>query len=393
MKNRKLFAAITAAVMLAVPLLCFTVMSCRQDAIFYAISIDVEPVEPLIGGSPTNIITVGDNIYAATRWGKKIYQFNGHGWSQIAGPGGNVYELASDGTDLFALVFPGGDPLKSAEVRKYNAGAWTHIPNDSRYLIHTIYGAGGKIFAGGQERGDYRKFGILCYYCGSFNVIKSGTSLLRGAAAGAAPNDIYLATSGSGIFKYDSGANSIDEGFVSGIESQNQNVLGIIASGGYITAVSSNGNILISDSPVTGFTAYPQGVVFTGAMCVWKDYAVEDPVPSWKPKLLLLGIQDEGSYTTHGYREVLIGDDGKPSSVVKIPGSTAGTPIPSSVSNEDKYEVSIGKHPVMSILQVPPDFIPEYASYDPTAWEPPIFASTQKDGLWSYRDGQWNAED
>jgi hypothetical protein len=89
-------------------------------------------------------------------------------------------------------------------------------------------------------------------------------------------------------------------------------------------------------------------------------------------------------------------NDGTPTSAIRSPGD--GNAPFTSVKNENKYRASIGIRPVVSILQVPnvdeggPLNYSNFVTRDP-AWEPPIFASTARSGLWSYRSGQWNAED
>jgi hypothetical protein len=87
---------------------------------------------------------------------------------------------------------------------------------------------------------------------------------------------------------------------------------------------------------------------------------------------------------THGYLEMVL-DNGKltfPPNI-KAPGNNS----PTSVVNKAKYDAGIGTHPVESIYQLPRDFT------DDPAWEPPIFAATAKNGLWSYRKGEWNVEE
>ena len=108
-------------------------------------------------------------------------------------------------------------------------------------------------------------------------------------------------------------------------------------------------------------------------------------IDPWKPTLLLLGIR--GSINNQGYREILLNrNTGVPSSYnIRTPGDS----VPSSVTDRAKYNAGIGKHPVEAILQVPKEMLPSAASEA----DIPIFASTTLNGLWSYRDGVWNAEE
>jgi hypothetical protein len=117
------------------------------------------------------------------------------------------------------------------------------------------------------------------------------------------------------------------------------------------------------------------GLLYTGAMCVWKKDGVGDG------NLLLLGTQNGG------YQELRL-DSGQPTSTLVPPG---GQGLLSSISSvyRDTYNVTIAKHPVMHILQVPLTVSNANLSKD---GQPLIYASTFKDGVWSLRDGTWNGE-
>jgi len=363
-------------------------VSCGQDSIFYDISNEPEPKDPLIDGSPTNIVVLKNRIFTGTRMGNKIYYYassdDNLSWKTITLPTGYLGDLATDGVDLYVLVFLNRDPLKSSMVRRYNlyTDTWDMSYTVSGYSIQTIFGAGNKIFAGGQYQGDRQNFAILFleHESNSLTVIKYGTSLLKGAAQNNS-GTIHLATAGSGMFVFNE--RSLDTSPVSGTDKAN--LSGIINVGGSIVAVSADGTIY---SDVSGrFRTADAGVNFTGAMCVWLNSKNQ-----WRPSLLLLGIRGRGSSLSHGYREMVL-DNGKPTFNIKSPGDDS----PTSVVNKAKYSASIGTHPVESIMQIPDINSGGPLSYhiftgDPD-WEPPIFASTAKSGLWSYREGEWNAED
>jgi hypothetical protein len=127
-------------------------------------------------------------------------------------------------------------------------------------------------------------------------------------------------------------------------------------------------------------------------MGIWQQYSTN--TATWNPALLLLGIRGKGTSQTHGYREMVLDNiTGHPTGAIKENGDSS----PTSVSNKPKYTASLGIHPVTSILQVP-DIAGSNTDYSTNiganpAWEPPIFASTSLNGLWSYRNGEWNAED
>jgi hypothetical protein len=107
----------------------------------------------------------------------------------------------------------------------------------------------------------------------------------------------------------------------------------------------------------------------------------------------LAGIRGRGSSIVNGYREIVLDRDGFPTGTVRMPGDET----PSSVRNRARYTASIGRHPVEAIMQIPDTSRGGPLDYsvftsDPD-WEPPIFASTSRSGLWSYRNGLWNAEE
>jgi len=373
---------------ISLTILFLFLFSCSQDSIFYDISNEPEPKDPLIGGSPTNIVALKNRIYTGTRFSTKIsYYADNNGtleWNTINLPSGYLGQLATDGEDLYALIFQNREPLNSSIVRRYNvsSNSWDMTYIRGGYSIQTIFGAGKKIFAGGQYQNNRQNFAIMLLNnaTNSLDIITYGTSLLKGAAENAS-GAIYLATAGSGMFTFNE--KSLDATPVGGTEKANLN--GIINVGGNIVAVGADGTIY---SDIGGrFNNINAGVSFTGAMGVWLDRKNQ-----YKPSLLLMGIRGKGNSLTHGYMEMVL-DNGKPSFKIKSPGDDS----PTSVVNKAKYAAGIGTHPVESIMQLPdiknggPLNYNNYAS-DPD-WEPPIFASTAINGLWAYRKGEWNAEE
>lgn len=242
-------------------------LSCNQDSIFYNLSLEPRPVDPRVPGSPTNLAYANDKIYVGTRMSKTIHCFNGSGWTSMGTIGGSLGELASDGANLYALVFPGGNPLKSSVVKMYDGSAWTEYSTPAGYSIQTIYCAGGVLFAGAQTA-NYYTYAILQLNAGVLEEVPLGstTSLLKGAAES---NGIfYFATLNNGVISYN-GASA------AAITGTSGNITGIIETGGVITAVSSNGRAYTLD-PSAGDTEFSllvsPGTSFTGAMCIWSEY-------------------------------------------------------------------------------------------------------------------------
>ncbi|MCL2070574.1 MAG: hypothetical protein FWH19_06285 [Treponema sp.] len=368
------------ALLLISVLFILPVLSCAQDSIFFDISNEPEPKDPLIPGTVTNMAVVRDRLYVAARMGNRIYCYSRGTWSMISQPGGAIGDLVSDGRELYALVFPSGDPLRTSVIRRYNSGSnsWDIGVSAYNYNIQSIFNAGGDIFAGGQHLQDYQYFSIL-HLQGSQTLvpIAFNTSILTGAARSG--GDVYFATAGNGILISRGG----DVSSVPAAGTAGASINGIIETGGVIVAVGSNGGIYTLASPGS-FNSFTVGVHFTGAMSVWREFTGG----SWRPSLLLLGTRGQGSSLTHGYRELLLDpNSGRPTHILRGPGEAS----PSSVQNRPRYTASIGVHPVEAIIQLPEEVMGAY--FPSPEWEPVIFASTSRSGLWSYRDGQWNAEE
>ena len=375
--------------MLSVILLGLFSLSCKQDSIFYDISIEPEPRRALIPGSPTDMVVLKNQLFVGARMGNRIYRYSSTNgvpaWGYIVLPEGTLGDLATDGEYLYVLIFRGGDPLSSSVIKRLNLGDWSWDKDVSidGYSIQTLYGVQGHIFAGGQQNSNRQNFVIMYHNpLGDYLAVSvTRVSLLTGAAR-LSDGTVYLSTLGNGIYTFIRGATY---GPING--TTGASIAGIIETGGLIVGVSSDGGIYSGSS--NGFSRVSTGVNYTGAMALWYD-----PENQSVPSLLLMGIRGRGVSRTHGYRELPL-IDGLPAAEIqiRIPGSDSL----SSVSNEAKYTASIGVHPVETILQIPDvsrggpiDY--RVFSGNP-AWKPPIFAGTSKNGLWAYRDGEWNTEE
>ena len=96
--------------------LVFILFSCGQDSIFYDISNEPEPKDPLIDGSPTNMVVLKNKLYVGTRMSNQIYYYASYegdpSWRAITLPTGYLGDLATDGEYLHVLIFHNRDPLK-----------------------------------------------------------------------------------------------------------------------------------------------------------------------------------------------------------------------------------------------------------------------------------------
>ena len=361
-------------------------LSCAQDSIFYDISFEPEPKQPLIPGGPTNIAVLRNQVFVGSRMSDRVFAY-GYGsgnldWSRLPSLNASLGELATDGQNLYALVFPGGDPLRSSVIRRFNFDnlTWESGISLEGFSIQTLYGAGGSIFAGLQSNSNRQRYAIAQYNTSSnsLNIIQDDTSLLSGASTGL--GSIYLVTAGNGLFIF-TGSNAI--GPMHGTSSVSFS--GVAGVGDNVVAVTSDGRVYTYSGGA--FTSVSVGVHFTGALNVWLD-----PNNGFRPALLLMGIRARGSSMNQGYREMVL-VNGNPTFEIKAPGEG----FPTSVTSRSVYSAGVGRHPVEYILQVPDisDGGPlDYRIFtSEPGWEPPIFASTSRNGLWSYRSGEWNAED
>jgi hypothetical protein len=198
---------------------------------------------------------------------------------------------------------------------------------------------------------------------------------LRGAVFCNNDNNYYLLTTNSGVYRGPDLPTLSNAGPLAGSEGYH-NFNGLIAVGASVIAVSNVGYLWVQPPAGDSYLTYTWGTGYTGALALWGP---SGPPPSGNPfgpptptRLLLGTISGDGSY---GYREMALEASGELGGLVPFsPGLVSG----GSVFNNPQYESSLGRRVVNGIIQAP----------DMT-----IFASTQTDGLWSYRLGVWNAEE
>jgi len=399
MKKKTLnFLFLSAAVLL--------IFACSDDPIypiFYNISIEVEPLEPKINGAPTNFVVYDNAMYVAS--GPRIYRYtgtdgNGRGiWDTLNPlPRDKVAQMAStaastEASYLYALCYRDNDSTINSSInrslRRFDGTSWADVIGDANG-IQSIFAANDKLFIGNQDS--------TISYVNAANTIQSllitiegEDTQVKGELTGAVFNgtDYYLCTFGSGIYKtQDSGvaatliADSSNINFTGMIFLDNaaKTVLLISRDGDlYVIGKDDDGNDVV---PKTGHNL--SGRRSKGSLAVW----VNPDNPS--QKLLLAGRQDSLTYTadsgyTYGYWELLL-DDNAPNGIATgasfIEPATGGPSVPTTVDDNGRYKSTIGKYPVNFIFQAP-DRI--------------LFASTQQNGVWSYRmrtgGNQWNAEE
>ncbi|MCL2127928.1 MAG: hypothetical protein FWH38_06700 [Treponema sp.] len=427
-------------------------LSCRQDPIFYTISTETAPQDARIKGSPTNMVIFereypdpeDENnpaikvpiLYVASG---RLYWYAKSGlgtgtprWDSaeysISQPGGKIIALAATNSYLYALCLTGHNVdtalwrIGPSDVTWERAGLSADGAAASYPLIQSIYAdpQTERLFAGSRRTDKIREYYAILYLDTadlSLKLLQGDVAMLSGAAYRQQEDLYYLSTKGAGIYQVAEtalAANNISETAVVQLADNSdisegdrkptrqfmniirlkdtaESIIAIERDGGYIykvnngsfermkyTGIEQTGNWILT------------GKYATGAFAFWTD----DPDPLYGNTMLVVGIQGSlyntttSSYT-HGYVEFDLISDGSAldgsfntASVRRDPGRLQ------SVSDNDRYTATLGKHPVNHLLQVPRGVDDNII----------FFASTQTAGLWSYRylanNGgfQWNAE-
>ena len=365
-----------------------------DDPVFYIISVEPPIAKPYIGGSPTNFIVFENKMYVAS--GRNVYSYDGANWSLIDQPGGIILQLAATDSYLYALCYGGsGNNLKRMSSSLQN---WEDVTGDTAGYdrFQSVYAAKDKVFIGAEKDNAF----IILYIDEALDLsfkplTPEGTNeepiaMLCGLASDS--DNYYLCTRGGVIFVAPQNAPAPETISKKNIDAR---FTGIINLGinDRIVAISRDGSLYYIDPDADpGITKVPN-VSFgdrssTGALAVWQD---ETGTLGDTPKLLLAGRQDRLDYSynsgyTYGYLELELDAAG-----IKEGGNFVepGKGSLSSAADYERYVSTIGKYPVNHIFQTPAEIDPNMT----------LFASTQKNGVWSYRPRgsddtpQWNAED
>jgi len=399
-------------------LIIFYLGSC-SDPIFYTVTQETPLVKPLIDGSPSNFAKFNNEIYVAT--GKKIFKYGKSAdsskceWSRVKNLddeklGGYVVRLAATDNSLYALYLSDSSSNSFGEI-KYT------------FYLDGVDEKGKPIIKNGKGISSYNQQFIqsiftpentnvmfICarksdntytiYYLDeddpSFEINDPFASVkeiidfnlyfvLNGVAF---DGKYYYLCSKSGIFymekdKIDSPSELKDEDDKTITE-----FTGIInLDPNHIAAITYNGGDLyeINDAKIAYKASFNDSRYSTGSIAIWNDK--DDPTK----RLLLVGREEYYYSTTSGYSngyveiEIDTNTGGiKEGAEFSVPGKN---PL-SSIDNYDRYVSSLGKKIIKHFIQVPADIDPNMT----------LFASTQKDGVWSYRDHNdgegitWNAE-
>lgn len=357
-----------------------TFLSCN-DPVFWAISQEVKPIKPRIPGTPTNFAVYKDSMYVAS--GYMLHSYNKGTvkpfWAYEI-PGGMILQIASTSDYLYALCSTDKNIDGMTVIRRYDGSSWTPVYYNN---IQAIYQANDTIFLlVSVPTPTTINYNIL-YFDSSETVQRLTTNNSNdGQLNGAAWNgtSYFLSTEGKGVYKLD-GSYAVTGPFLQGqhisgiidLQDNNHTILIITRQG----RIYSNNNI--NESFVDTGITIPGSRLATGALAIWRN-------PSTSSKLLLVGRQDSGysisSGYAYGYLELELDDNGIKSGAFKEPGLW----FPTTVIGNERYQSTIGAKPVNHLFQAPPEIDGNMT----------LFASTQKDGVWSYRNRngipQWNGE-
>jgi len=359
----------------------FIIAACKFDPIFYTIHQEVEPIDPRIKGAPSNFVLYKGAMYVASS--DVIHYYNGT-WGKINPPeeGWRILQIAvTQNTEyLYALCYKDGSSKIEYKVWRYN-GIWEGLGGvtDDYNSIRHIFAAGDVLFIGAEYKADSNIYSIL-YVDNSETAIKSLNQFGEISGASYVGGFYYISTRNDGIFRTNDPASGATLFGGAGID-----FMGMIKlNDTTIALITRDGEIYT----INGSTLQPSGISFggrysTGALAIWEKNS---------NKLLLAGRQDSLEYSvdsgyTYGYMELELNADGSIRSNTSFlePGNRPNTTIKD--GENDRYKSTIGKHPVNHIFQAP-------NSVDSNMT---LFASTQKNGVWSYRERsggwQWNAEE
>ncbi|MCL2243657.1 MAG: hypothetical protein FWC03_04225 [Treponema sp.] len=477
--------------------------SCN-DPVYFAISQEVEPIDPKIGGAPTNFIIYDNAMYVASR--SRLWKYSGDKtWEIETGyePGWHFLQLAKTDNYLYALIYEEQESSTTLKLKRFKSiSGWEEVGGiiGDYSIMQYIFAVKNMLFIGAANLSNSNLYqihyvddseglepqtAIKTLNIANIGKITDFTSIGNFADIGNTENEAIENTGNpestgntgnndnfldiNDDLKYGNAINSSNTGSSgngnSGDNSDLENkmdfgsevdfdngvdleICGVTFDGTNYYLCTRNKGIYTMTDPSAGINFIyrsdrelvgiinldttlntnkivaisREGELYsvidafakiesinirdrmaTGALTIWTD-------PNNSSNMLLLaGRQDRLEYSTssgytYGYVELEL-DLSQPDGIKMInnpnfnsseaedetniryikaqfmePGLSSVTSITS--GNNDRFKSTIGKHPVNHIIQ---------------AQDGILFASTQKNGVWSYRldrsgGPQWNAE-
>ncbi|MDR2490864.1 MAG: hypothetical protein LBD20_05625 [Spirochaetaceae bacterium] len=338
-------------------LVCIMYISC-SDPIFHQIEAEVKPKEPKIEGSPSKIVSDDSgNLYTANG---SIWKWNGSSWNKEGSPADGIRDVAWAGGALYALSV---DNVTTKLFRRDpGTGGWGQVGNASSYgFLQAVYGAGSRLYVSASKDNSFH---VLIFRNDRLEETDFHAQIFGAAVDG---GNIYFAAK-SAVFKTAPSDENLNNLAPIDDSKDKGDWVGMAADAGAntVAAVSRTGYVCIVKNGAAQVAKKENSYYYTGAVGFWNKGALN---------YLLIGMR--GSSYTNGYRELEIQD-----------GSIDTWPYGSpsiSVASPEKYNSTLGVHALTAIMQAP-------GSSLSAEGHPLLFASTQQNGLWSYR-GVWNAEE
>jgi len=384
--------------------LAFIFCTC-DDPVFWAISQEVKPIEPRIKGVPTNFAVYDGRMYVAS--GNTLYAYNKEldktYWNEETDTDGNILQIASTGDYLYALCSTDQNNNGKTIIKRFDKdnSSWHRIGGiiEDSSKVHNIFAAGDKLFitaAALTSTANNISYTILYIdNSGPAELItdtdRNDTGELNGAVFDG--KSYFLSTKDRGVYKID----DISKGALLINKDTDGNVVDINFSGiinlqdddNTILLIARDGDVYTVKDTITkienvSMNNKDKDNRATGALLIWRH----PEMPS--TRLLLVGRQDSLSYSvsfrfSYGYMELELDTIGiKSGSNFVEPGKNSL----STLIDFERYQTTLGKNPVNYLFQVPPDIDSDMI----------LFASTQKNGVWSCRERNkenryWNAEE
>jgi hypothetical protein len=365
--------------------------ACTQEPLFYYISQEYPPVEPIITGAPSQLVGLGNRVYLSNNdiWYCDLSSSTSYEWKKLENqPEKDVKMVAaitSPSMFLYALGWEGD--IWECDVSAAPLSSWTHITQIDN--AQQLYGAEDALFVG-TFYGEIGAFngvsGSAVYYIDKtvtppYYKIGEDKGLLQGAVKSG--SNYYLGILSGGIFNI---GNALPPAAPLGTATAaaGAQIKGMIGLANDIAAVNANGTLYYSAS--TGFNKTIEGPGFSGALALWKDTVGNN--------ILLVGLERGTNTSTYayGYRELNLDGSGNiiaGDTTPHVPGSNTGAAT--TILPDSSTTAAIGKYPVTSLFAAPA------SAGDDGHGRPKIFASTLQNGLWSYRvrnngTPQWNGE-
>jgi hypothetical protein len=317
-------------------------------------------------------------LYVAS--GDRLFIYYGDGvWGIVTSLGRRIMQLAATSSHFYVLCEGPNNIgiILRAEFPSYFGGtayglsSWETI--NVFQNVQAIYAAGDVLFFSTKNLDNTYAIYNVNELSKPIKNAESVAAVFRGAAV---DGDNYYLCTNLGIFIVDD--LTVNEARLINL-SYGLNFIGMInlgANGGNrVVAVNYNGMLFSVNPPdtdrpvsITLLANFMDNRRTTGALAVWT---------SGSHNLLLVGRKDT-SYSarsgyTYGYTEIQFDSNGRIIGTFREPA----TLLPSTVFDRARYISSIGTNPVNHLFQ---------------ARDGTVFASTQKNGVWSLRLGQWNAE-